>query len=262
MGMTLSWPGLALGLALVLVGAGACTGSDPAAPDASAIAADPSAPPPAPLEPLEDPDLREGLAQLEAAQTREERLEALDAIWLAASDDVVVPHLAPWIRHEDPEVAIRVIEIIEQVSVESERALPVLREAVPWPLPQEVKLQLLGALYEQRMDADGMDVTNALMLAFADPDPIIRAEAAEYAGMVRDPEAIGPLRERLAIEKDAQVREKIEWSIAYLRDELDLGPTPVVESILQPVLQPPDEPAPPPASSSETSSSPAPAPDA
>jgi HEAT repeat protein len=256
-----SWQRIGVGLALALV-AGGCSPAERTAQDAAATAAVEAVAPPAPLPPIEDPDLREALAQLEAAGTREERLEALDAVWMAAIDDQVVPYLAPWIRHEDPEVAIRAVEVIEQLSVESERALPVLRQAVTWPLPREVKLQVLGALFELRTDAPGFEVAQALLLAFADPDPTVRAEAAEYAGLVRDPEAIGPLRERLAIEPDARVREKIEWSIAFLRDEVDLGAPPSPSPILEEILQAPAETAEPPSSSGEAKSSSTPGPGA
>lgn len=222
-------------LALALIAAGAGCGSltrpshaprDEAAVSAaeSALAADRSG---EALEPIDDPDLLEAFDALEAAKTRADRLEALDAVWFAASDDSVIPRLAPWIRSEDPEVAIAAIAVIEQLAVEAARALPVLREANALPLAPEVKIRVLGALYELRTDAPGLEVAKAVMVAFDDPDPRVRREAAEYAGMVRDPEAIGLLRERLAVEPDASVREMIEWSIAFLRDEVDFGPAPV-----------------------------------
>jgi HEAT repeat protein len=123
-------------------------------------------------------------------------------------------------------VAITAVETIEFLAIATTDGIPVFSQALTWELPSGVKKRIVEALYEQRTEVqDEMPVAEPLLLVLArEADPEVRLEAARYLGALGEVEAIPGLRKRLDGEKDDRVRQTIDWSIRYIRDETAEGP--------------------------------------
>jgi epoxyqueuosine reductase len=65
----------------------------------------------------------------------------------------------------------------------------------------------------------------ALVEALDHPEPLVRGHGAWAFARIGDPDAIGPLESRLALETEPRVREEIEWALAEL-SPMDPRPRP------------------------------------
>lgn len=182
-------------------------------------------PVPPSLETVKDVNLRPEIAKLQAAQTSEQIKEAID--WLRLeTDPQSIPFIVPFIRHADTAVALQAVETIEFLAITTTDGITVFSEALTWKLPSVVKSRIVEGLYEQRTEVpEAMPVAAPMLLVLErEPDPEVRLEAARYLGALGEVEVIPGLRERLQGEKDDRVRQTIDWSIRYIRNETSEGP--------------------------------------
>jgi HEAT repeat protein len=196
--------------------------SDPgAAPQEVAAPAQPAKPSgPPPLSSITDPSLRADIEALEKVQGKEATIAAIEVLQVQ-TDPLSIPYIRPFIRHADPDVAEKAIEAIEFLAIATEDGIPVFSEALTWDLSPRLRKRLLQALYEQRTEIEDESSLARPMLGVLqrDPDPLVRIDAVEYAAAVGNVSIVPELQAQLDREKDDRVREAIEWSIRFLRNE-------------------------------------------
>lgn len=186
-----------------------------------AVATQPSKPPgPPPLDSIADESLRADIAALGSVQGKDATIEAIDTLQLQ-TDPLSIPFLQPFIRHADPDVAEKAVEAIEFLAVATQDGIPVFSEALTWDVSPRVRKRLLQALYEQRTELEDESSLARPMLGVLqrDSDPLVRVDAVEYAAAVGNSSIIPELQKQLDRERDDRVRQAIEWSIRFLRNE-------------------------------------------
>lgn len=186
-----------------------------------AIATQSAKPPgPPPLTSISDPSLRDDIAALQTAQGKDATIDAINDLQIQ-TDPISIPYLQPFIRHTDPDVAEKAVEAIEFLAIATQDGIPVFSEALTWDVPPRVRKRLLQALYEQRTEVEDESSLAQPMVGVLqrDPDPLVRIDAVEYAAAVGNASIVPELQAQLDREKDDRVREAIEWSIRFLRNE-------------------------------------------
>jgi hypothetical protein len=215
----------------------ACKGEETTARDAAASAPSetvagtaPTSTPAAPIARIEnpveaaaeDPDAARDRAEIEArlsgAKTPDEIKDALSDLAVSLNPEAI-PAASKYLTHADPDVVERAIEAMEQLGTEG--AIPPLRDALGQGLSPILRIRVLEGLYYLRLEGNVMP---ALLVAFSDPDPRVRKEAAEYVGMLGDRKAEQPLRDRLAVETDPATMRSLDWAIRFCTDKTDDGP--------------------------------------
>lgn len=193
-------------------------GATPQEVVAPAQPAKPSGPPP--LSSISDPSLRADIEALQKVQGKDATIEAINVLQVQ-TDPLSIPYIQPFIRNPDPDVAEKAVEAIEFLAVATQDGIPVFSEALTWDLPPRLRKRLLQALYEQRTEIEDESSLARPMLGVLqrDPDPLVRIDAVEYAAAVGNASIVPELQTQLDREKDDRVREAIEWSIRFLRNE-------------------------------------------
>lgn len=175
---------------------------------------------PPPLDSITDAALRTDIGALGSAQGKDATIEAIETLQIQ-TDPLSIPFLQPFIRHADPDVAEKAVEAIEFLAIATQDGIPVFSEALTWDVSPRVRKRLLQALYEQRTELEDESSLARPMLGVLrhDSDPLVRVDAVEYAAAVGNSAIIPELQTQLDREPDDRVRQAIEWSIRFLRNE-------------------------------------------
>lgn len=206
----------ALAISMTLAAVVGCTreGSEGGASETAAVVSDAAM---KQYEAEQAEELKEVVAQLEAAKTPDEIGDALSDLAILQNPSAF-PAIAKYFEHSDPAVAERAVETVELIG--TEQCIPVLKEALSKPLPVALKVRVLEAIYSNRTEPeDESAVTAALVVGLADPDPVVRREAALQLGSLYDVGALDRLKEQLARETDPDARRIMQWAVAFLQDE-------------------------------------------